>query len=269
MSLRAVSARIGLISGKVALGGMSGKASHKLLIQLKNVSKTYPGLRAPVLREVDLNVMAGECLALMGPSGSGKSTLLNLLGAIDTPTSGQVLINHQAIEEYSDAKLSRLRRNAIGFVFQLFNLLPTLTVWENVMLPLQLKGKTAMGLVKRSDSMAFEEKVEAMLEQVQMSSRAQAYPSQLSGGEMQRVAIARALIHEPQLVIADEPTGNLDAENGARVLALLTDLVRQRGSALVVATHSTDCAAIANRVFTLKNGLLESCSGVSTAGLSR
>jgi putative ABC transport system ATP-binding protein len=187
-------------------------------------------------------------VALLGPSGSGKSTLLNLISGIDTPDRGRVLIGGVPLNEVSERERTLFRRRHIGFVFQFFNLLPTLTVEENLLLPLELTGDLGdkdLG------------KARELLEHVGLGPRGNAFPDRLSGGEQQRVAVARALIHEPDLVLADEPTGNLDSETGGRILHLLTTLARERGVTLLVVTHSSEIARAADRVLQIRDGGLQ------------
>lgn len=214
----------------------------------RRLSKAYrgqdPGKSVAVLHEVSLSVQAGEFIALMGPSGCGKSTLLNLLGAIDRPDSGEVLLNGQPTSRLGDDALTRLRRVEVGYVFQFFNLLPTLNAAENVELPLLLQGERPK---------AARQKALAALEAVGLAERVGHVPGELSGGQMQRVAIARALIHQPSVLLADEPTGNLDSQSGAQILALLTAVAR-RGQAIVMATHSPEAAAAADRIVRLRDG---------------
>jgi putative ABC transport system ATP-binding protein len=214
----------------------------------ENVRKIYRGGEAPVeaVRGISLQLHAGDFVAIMGPSGGGKSTLLHLCGAMDRLTAGTLRIENVSLSELSDDELTRLRRERIGFVFQFFNLLPTLTVLENIALPLQLARKTGA-----------EAKAAELAARVGLSHRLQHYPPQLSGGEMQRAAMARAVIHAPALLIADEPTGNLDSENGARVLQLLSELNRELKLTILLATHSLDTAAAAQKIIHLRDGLIE------------
>jgi ABC-type lipoprotein export system ATPase subunit len=198
-----------------------------------------------VLDGVDLTVAAGERVALMGPSGSGKTTLLNCLGGVDRPDSGQVVLCGRALDQLDRNGLARLRRESVGTIFQFFHLLPTLSVAENVELPLQLIGLPASE--RRS-------RVDRLLDRVGLGHRAHGLPSELSGGEMQRVAIARALAHRPALLLADEPTGNLDSANGASVLALIREMTDESGAALVLVTHSEEAAAICHRLVHLRDG---------------
>jgi putative ABC transport system ATP-binding protein len=215
-------------------------------IELRDVSKGYleGGERHEVLRNVTERFASGEIIALLGRSGSGKSTLLNLLAGIDLPDSGDVLVDERVINRMSELERTLFRRR-VGFVFQFFNLVPTLTVAENLLLPLELSdGRLTSGHRKR---------VEDLLERVGLADRRDAFPDRLSGGEQQRIAVVRALIHEPDLLLADEPTGNLDREIGREVLELLRSLCREAGRCLVMATHSREAAEIADRVFQIED----------------
>ncbi len=194
---------------------------------------------------LDLALDAGEFVALVGPSGCGKSTLLHLCGAMDRPTAGEVWFEGGLIGALDDDALTRLRRARVGFVFQFFNLLPSLTVAENIALPLLLAG---------ADPSAVSERVRTWAERVGIGHRLDHVPSQLSGGEAQRTAIARAVVHEPAILLADEPTGNLDSANGARIVDLLRDVNRQSGAAILLATHDASVAAAAGRVITMRDG---------------
>ena len=218
------------------------------LLELRSVSKLYGEDRAPVvaLDDVSLDVEAGEFVALVGRSGCGKSTLLNLCGAMDFPSSGAVLLDGRNTKLLSDAELTGLRREKIGFIFQSFQLLHTLTVAENVELPLLL--------ARRSDARRI---ALQRLRWVEMESYAGRYPHQLSGGQQQRVAIARALVGNPSLLLADEPTGNLDTTTGELVLKLLTRTAHELGVAVVMATHSAESTAAADRVVKLRDGRIE------------
>ena len=206
---------------------------------------TRGGREHRVLDALDLDIAAGESVALIGRSGSGKSTLLNLIGGLEPVQAGTVEVLGHAIETLDDHARTLLRRRDIGFVHQSFNLIPTLTVGDNVTLPLALAGTPAR---ERRARLA------AQLEAVGLDGRGDDHPDTLSGGEQQRVAIARALIHRPPLLLADEPTGNLDAESGRRVLALLADLVEREGAAMLVVTHSLEVAGVADRAFALAGG---------------
>jgi putative ABC transport system ATP-binding protein len=201
--------------------------------------------RVSAVAGVSLRVPSGQFVALVGPSGCGKSTLLHLCGAMDRPSHGRVELEERALDTLGDDELTRVRRARVGFVFQFFNLLPTLTAVENVQLPRLLMGHPRAEV----DAAAQE-----WLARVGLGHRLHHYPRQLSGGEMQRVAIARALVHAPALVIADEPTGNLDSENGRRVLDLLTRLNEETGVTLILATHAPDVAAAAGRVIEMRDG---------------
>jgi putative ABC transport system ATP-binding protein len=217
--------------------------------RLRGVTYSYRDARAVrrVLRGVDLTVARGECLAVLGRSGSGKSTLLNLLAGIDQAEHGEVEVAGTPIHRLQEPGLTCFRRRHIGLVYQSFNLIGTLTVAENVRLPLELNG-VASG--------AAEDRAMHLLAACGLAERARDFPDQLSGGEQQRVALARALAHEPPLLLADEPTGNLDAVTGGQVLNLLHDLREQRGSALLLVTHSRQVAARADRVLVLQDGQL-------------
>lgn len=198
-----------------------------------------------MLDAVSFAVGAGERVALTGPSGSGKTTLLNCLGGVDRPDAGAISVRGTLVHALDSVALARLRRVQIGTIFQFFHLLPTLSAAENIELPLQL---LAVPAAERA------ERVAAALARVGLAARAEALPGQLSGGEQQRVAIARALVHRPGLILADEPTGNLDSANGANILALLRELSDETGTALVLVTHSEDAAAICHRRIQLRDG---------------
>ena len=198
---------------------------------------------------LDLALDAGEFVALVGPSGCGKSTLLHLCGAMDRPTTGDVRFEGRSIADLDDDALTRLRRARVGFVFQFFNLLPSLTVGENIALPLLLAGV---------DPAATAQRVRTWAERVGIGHRLDHVPSQLSGGEAQRTAIARAVVHEPALLLADEPTGNLDSANGARIVDLLHDINHQSGAAILLATHDAAVAGAAGRVVTMRDGRIVS-----------
>ncbi|MGC1906810.1 MAG: ABC transporter ATP-binding protein [Candidatus Acidiferrum sp.] len=218
------------------------------ILSLQNVTKDYSIDAAPVraLDGVSLDVAAGEFVALVGRSGCGKSTLLNLAGAMDFPTSGSVLLDGVATSSLKDAELTKLRREKVGFIFQSFQLLNTLTVFGNVELPLMLAGKPNA-----------REAAGERLAWVELEGLGDRYPHQLSGGQMQRVGIARALIHAPKLLLADEPTGNLDTTTGSLILELLQRLARKRNTATVMATHSAEAAALADVVVRLRDGKVQ------------
>lgn len=223
---------------------------------MKDVSRRYPVGNVEAVHDVSLSIEKGEFVALLGPSGCGKSTLLNLIGAIDRPTSGTISLDDQCITNLDDAALTEIRRSKIGFVFQFFNLLGSLTVAENISIPLELNGVSAPERKRRVDE---------LLDSFGLSGRAAFYPSQLSGGEMQRVAIARAIVHRPSVIIADEPTGNLDAENGAIVLELLARLNKESQTTIIMATHSKEASDFASRVVRILDGKL-SFDSASVAG---
>ncbi|MCA9120922.1 MAG: ABC transporter ATP-binding protein [Planctomycetaceae bacterium] len=220
------------------------------VIETRELTKEFGSgdVLVKALRGVDLKIGTGELVAIMGPSGSGKSTLLAILGGVDVPTSGQVLVEGVDLSELSDDARTLLRRRRIGFVFQSFNLLPTLTAEENVSLPLELDGVSARVAGERACH---------ALELVEMSHRRGHIPSKLSGGEQQRVAIARALAIEPALVLADEPTGNLDSRQTRRVIELLQRLVESEGHTIVMVTHDDEVGAAAQRLVTFRDGLIE------------
>ena len=218
-------------------------------IRLTDIHKCYrEGDRErTIFRGAELAIEPGQWIALLGRSGSGKSTLLNLISGIDLPDRGEVVVGESAINRLTERERTLFRRHRIGFVFQLYNLIPTLTVEENLLLPLELAGElTAEGRARSRE----------LLERVGLAGRASSYPDRLSGGEQQRVAVARALIHRPSLVLADEPTGNLDSETGRQVLELFDTLVRGAGSTMVLVTHSAEVAERADRVLAVRDGLL-------------
>jgi ABC-type lipoprotein export system ATPase subunit len=217
------------------------------VLTLEGVSKTFVRGREAVaaLRQVDLDVAEGEFVSLVGPSGSGKSTLLHLAGALDTPDQGRVTVHGRDLAALSTAERARLRRREIGFIFQFFHLIPSLTVAENVELPLVLDRARTDGRVGR------------IMAAVGLSARADHLPGELSGGEMQRAAIARALVAGPSLILADEPTGNLDSATGAEILELLIGQVRDAGATLVMVTHDSAAAARAGRTLDLRDGQLQ------------
>jgi putative ABC transport system ATP-binding protein len=219
-------------------------------IRLEAVCKDYDEHGRPhkVLDGVTAEIARGELVVLVGRSGSGKSTLLNIIGGLDRPSRGEVHIGGEALSGLTEDGLARLRRQGIGFVFQFFNLVPTLTARENLLLPLELLG------VPRTEA---DERARGWLAAVGLPDRGDSFPEEMSGGEQQRIALARALIHRPGLVIADEPTGNLDLETARQVLGLLDDLCRREGTTLVMATHSPEVVGVADRVFTIQDGRLE------------
>ncbi len=216
------------------------------MIQLERVSKQFQGPRGvTALRDVSLRIERGEMVSIIGPSGSGKSTFLNLVGGLDRPTSGHVSVDGQPLDGLSDDDLTRLRRDKIGFVFQFFNLLPTLTCLENVGLPLHLRGWSRRQVHERATE---------LLTTVQLGARLHHRPEELSGGERQRVAIARALSIYPPVILADEPTGNLDTGTGSDILALVRDLHGRLGCTVVIVTHDLKVAESCRRTITLRDG---------------
>lgn len=221
------------------------QANSFLLIN--NLSKTYleGGDRRIILDQASLEVPGGQFLAVLGKSGSGKTTLLNIISGIDKADSGQVYLDGVCLTSMNEAERTLFRRKQIGFVFQFFNLIPTLTVWENLTLPLDLNGLSSNGWRQRA---------EGLLAEVGLLDRKNVYPDRLSGGEQQRVAIARALVHDPAIVLADEPTGNLDDENGKTVMNLLDRLTRGMGKNIILVTHSPEAAAFADRLVYLREG---------------
>jgi putative ABC transport system ATP-binding protein len=220
------------------------------MMEVVDATKVYQQGRRTVhaLRGVSIRIEAGEFVSIMGPSGSGKSTLLHLLGALDTPTAGQVLFGGHDLASLSDRDRSLIRRSRIGFIFQFFNLLSTLTAVENVALPLLLGGQP------RGKAL---DQALAALEPVGLAGRADHFPEELSGGEMQRVAIARALVAEPEAVLCDEPTGNLDSANAKEILALLRRLPDASRRAVVMVTHDASAAAVADRIIHIRDGLID------------
>lgn len=219
------------------------------IISVKELSRTYVmGVeKVHALRSVSLEIRKNEYVALMGPSGSGKSTLMNILGCLDTPTSGQYLLNQQLVSEMSDGELAAVRNKEIGFVFQTFNLLPRLTALENVALPLVYAG------MSRSQRIEIAEHV---MEQVGLADRKSHRPNELSGGQRQRVAIARALVNSPSIILADEPTGNLDTKTSLEIMDIFGK-IQEMGNTIILVTHEQDISLYAHRVIKLRDGLVE------------
>jgi putative ABC transport system ATP-binding protein len=216
------------------------------MISLNHVSKIFDGKRkATALEDIDLEVSKGEVVSIIGPSGSGKSTLLNLIAGLDRPTTGDIQIEGQSLSALSDDELTRVRRDKIGFIFQFFNLLPTLNCVENVALPLHLRGWPRRKI---------QERARELLEMVQLGHRLEHLPEELSGGERQRVAIARALSVYPPVLLADEPTGNLDTRTGHEILKLIHDLHSKLGSTIMIVTHDLDVAEQCSRTVSLRDG---------------
>ena len=198
-----------------------------------------------ILQTISFSIPSGQIVAIVGPSGSGKSTLLGLLAGLDRPTTGSIFIQGQDITTFNESDMARFRRNHIGYVFQAFHLIPTLTALENVLLPLELQGQS-LG----------QERAKTLLQSVGLEQRVHHYPIQLSGGEQQRVALARAFISQPSILLADEPTGNLDSQTGDRIIELLWELHQTHGSTLVLVTHDASLANRAERILTLRDGHL-------------
>jgi putative ABC transport system ATP-binding protein len=223
------------------------------ILRCQSLARSYAsgGREITVLRDITFELEAGGFLAVTGPSGSGKSTLLGLLAGLDRPTRGRVVLDGRDLAALTEDERARVRAEAVGFVFQSFHLIPTLTARENIQVPLELRGEEARA------------RAEELLERVGLGDRGHHYPAQLSGGEQQRVAVARAFAHRPKVLFADEPTGNLDAANGRNVVALLGELNRELGTTLVLVTHEPDLAARARRVIRLRDGALVSDSAAA------
>ncbi len=217
-------------------------------IELKNVTKTYRQGETPVvaLDRLDLRISNGEFLAVTGKSGCGKSTLINMIGGLDSPDHGQVIVSGQDLTQMDDRRLTLFRRDKVGIIFQFFNLLPILTIEENISLPFLLKNGSGTA----------EAKVDRLLRQLDLFDRRGHRPHELSGGEMQRVAICRALVNDPEIILADEPTGNLDSSTGGRVLEILRQLNREKGKTVLLVTHSREGAAVADRILKMEDGRL-------------
>lgn len=212
------------------------------MIKLENVEKSYGEHR--VLRGINLEIQRGEFISITGSSGCGKSTLLNLIGGMDIPEQGKVIINGENISAYNDENLTLFRRIKVGFIFQFFNLLPNITVFENISMPLLLNGAEN------------DEKVRAYIQEMGLGGKENTYPYKLSGGEQQRVAIARALIHDPEIVLADEPTGSLDSETGKMIMDIIQRLIRETRKTVVLVTHEAHIAAYAQRKVRMKDGII-------------
>lgn len=224
----------------------------KSLIEIRELRRNFQlgGETLEVLKGIDLDIQKGEYVALMGPSGSGKSTLMNLLGCLDTPTSGRYVLNGKDVSTLHDDELAEIRNKEIGFVFQTFNLMPRTTALDNVALPMVYAG------YGKSDRHA---RAREVLTQVDLANRMDHQPNQLSGGQRQRVAIARALVNKPSIILADEPTGNLDSKTSVEIMALFNDIHAQ-GNTVILVTHEEDIAAYAKRVIRLRDGMIESDS---------
>ncbi|AKB13313.1 ABC transporter, ATP-binding protein [Methanosarcina thermophila CHTI-55] len=219
------------------------------IVEVSNARKTYVlgNLEIPVLSDINLKIERGEFLAIMGPSGSGKSTLVNLIGCLDRPTEGQILVKGKDLNRMSDQELARLRGLEIGFVFQTFNLVPRLTALENVLLPTFANSRDGIDPVKRARE---------LLEIMGLHDRMHHKPGELSGGQSQRVSIARALINDPAILLADEPTGNLDSRTGAEILRIFMDL-NMEGRTIIIVTHDPEIAKYADRVILVKDGIIQ------------
>lgn len=219
------------------------------LIKITNIKRNFSlgNETVYVLKGIDLDIKKGEYVALMGPSGSGKSTLMNLLGCLDTPTSGNYILNGKDVSKMKDDELAEIRNKEIGFVFQTFNLLPRTTALDNVALPMIYAGYSKSERVARATD---------VLQQVNLADRMDHQPNQLSGGQRQRVAIARALVNKPSIILADEPTGNLDSKTSVEIMKLFGD-IHAKGNTVILVTHEEDIAAYAHRVIRLRDGLIE------------
>lgn len=226
---------------------MDKETKKSPLISLEHISKSFAegNVVYQVLKSINAEFSEGECVALLGRSGSGKSTLLNLISGIDRPDSGRIVIGDVDITALSEHKRTLFRRKSIGFIYQFFNLIPTLNILENIMLPLELNGK-------KEKSRALE-----LLDEVALLDRKGDYPDRLSGGEQQRVAIIRALVHDPAIILADEPTGNIDKKTGLNILDIMERLIRKRNKNLILVTHSKEVAGFADRLLLLEEGVLK------------
>ncbi|WP_027622197.1 ABC transporter ATP-binding protein [Acetivibrio clariflavus] len=229
---------------------MEAKLSLSLAVEIHNLYKTYKlgSIEVEVLKGINLSVEKGEFVSIMGPSGSGKSTLLYLIGGLDKSSSGSIKVNGRELSNMTDRIESLMRRREIGFVFQFYNLIPNLNVEENIMLPILLDGKK----IKH-----YKDRLEELLSIVGLSNRRHHTPRELSGGQQQRVAIARALINEPDIILADEPIGNLDSKSGTEIMELLRRINREKGKTIIQVTHSREAAEYGNRIINVKDGRVD------------
>jgi len=229
--------------------------ASKPVIDVRNLTKDYHlgKIMVPALRGIDLQIFPGEMVAIMGPSGSGKSTLMNMIGCLDSPTSGEYYLDSLLVSDLKDDELAIVRNQKIGFVFQNYNLLPRINALENVTLPIRYSNNTAN----------MRQRAEAALQSVGLGDRMHHKPNELSGGQQQRVAIARALVNEPAILLADEPTGNLDSQSGKEVMDLLLNLNQQQNTTIVLVTHDPTVAAQAKRIVRLFDGLIKTSEAVS------
>ena len=226
-----------------------------MILEAKNINKYYSvgKNRLHVLKDVSLGIKGSETVAIVGPSGAGKSTLLHILGGLDNPTGGEVMLDGRSLRGLAESGLSVIRNSIVGFVFQFYHLLPEFNVLENVMMPVLIKGGKERSQRLRSQR----QEALGLLEELGLTARSGHLPAQLSGGEQQRVAIARALINEPRLLLCDEPTGNLDSENGRQICQLLLRVNREKGMAIVIVTHNLDVAKLMSKVYNIIDGRLQ------------
>jgi len=231
-------------------------AQKDIVVECINLRKSYilGEVRVDALRGINMKINRGEMVSIMGPSGCGKTTLLNIIGSLDNPSSGQVLLERNDISRASEQELTEIRRKSVGFIFQFYNLLPVLTALENVELPMLIAGIPKDERVKRANE---------LLEKVDLLKRKDHKPDELSGGERQRVAIARALSNRPTILLADEPTGDLDTESGLSILNLLKDVNKTENQTLILVTHDSNIAKQANRVFHIKDGMVSSIEDIN------
>lgn len=225
--------------------------NNHTVIEGKNITKEYRmgDTVTKVLNGISIQITRGEFVSIMGPSGSGKSTLLYILGGLDNPTGGSVLLSGEDISKFDDERKSAMRRRSIGFVFQFYNLIPNLNVEENILLPVLLDGKNAKD---------YQKPLNTILEIVGLSDRRKHTPRELSGGQQQRVAIARALINSPEIIFADEPTGNLDSKTGTEIMMLLQEINRESNKTIIMVTHSVDAAAYSSQIVKVRDGMIVS-----------